>query len=279
MSENKSVATDLNARSQLKSLELQAIQAALTTDWQKAIDLNQQILKLDKSNSETHNRLGRAYSESGQIERARTSYQAVLRLDPYNSIALKNLERLRAINSSKAKTTNATSLSPDLFMEEPGKTKVLEATNLAQPEILAQLHSADQVKLEPDSQGVAFKNSAGHLLGTYQGILSAKLVNLLKSGNVYDAYVKSVKPSELKIFVREIKRAAKYSGVPSFPLINNGFKPYVHESAIETATKHFELEISDTTATEAAVAKKIASVESLAEQEIEPDQSSNSNEE
>lgn len=279
MPENKASTQDPTAPSQIKPLESQAVQAALAANWEKAITLNKQILKLDETNIESHNRLGRAYSESGEIEKARSSYRAVLRLDPYNSIALKNLERLKIVNGTNTKLAGSATLSPDLFMEEPGKTKVLEATDLATPEKLAYLHTGDQVKLEAGDIGVVFKDAAGHKLGVYQEELATKLANLLKSGNVYEAYVKSVKPSELKIFVREIKRAAKFAEVPSFPAADTGFKPYVHESTLDNSKTHVELENSDTLATEAAVAKKIASVESLAEQESDLDQSSPDDEE
>src|SRR5689334_20315625 len=114
MLENPSKTQDLNIIQQIKSLETQAVQAALSTDWPKAIELNKQILKLDDSNIESYNRIGRAYSESGDLEKARSSYRSVLRLDPYNSIALKNLERLK-VASTAVKLTGGSVLNPDLF--------------------------------------------------------------------------------------------------------------------------------------------------------------------
>ena len=249
------------------NLEQLAIQAALAADWEKAIDLNKQILKLGSENLEASNRLGRAYSEVGQIEKAKYSYREVLKHDPYNTIALKNLERLKAVNGSVVKITGSGVLSPDLFMEEPGKTKVLEATSLAKPEILAQLHTGDEIKLDLIGDKITFKDAAGNKLGSYDGELAPKLIPFLRGGNLYKSYVKSVKPSELRIFVKEIRRSPKFANSPSFPTINSGFKPYVHESALETITTDVEIEPTDTTATEAAVAKRIASVETLIDEE------------
>jgi hypothetical protein len=269
MPENPSKILDDISLQQLKTLETQAVQAALSANWEKAIDLNKQILKTNDRNIEAYNRLGRAYSESGEVDKARSSYRSVLRVDPYNSISLKNLERLKAATGNGSKITGGGILNPDLFMEEPGKTKVLSAGDLARPDILAQLHTADRVTLETAASGVTFKDAAGRRLGTYQGELVEKLANLLNGGNTYEAYVKSVKPTELKIFVREVKRAAKFADTPSFPTVDNGFKPYVHEGAVDSPLPEVELEPTDTTATEAAVAKKINSVESLAEQELE----------
>lgn len=278
MSDNPSISQDSPAFQQIKTLESQAVQAALSTNWEKAIDLNKQILKTDDRNIESFNRLGRAYSESGELDKARSSYRSVLRIDPYNSIALKNLERLKAAGTG-TKLNGGGILNPDLFMEEPGKTRVIEATELTKPEVLAALHTADRVTLESSGDSVSFKDPGGRKLGVYQGDLAAKLSSLLKAGNLYEAYVKSVKPTELKIFVREIKRAAKFANVPSFPTVDNGFKPYIHEGAVDTPPPNVELEHSDTTATEAAVAKKINSVESLAEQELERHQTESDDEE
>lgn len=278
MPQNQSDSLDLATIQQIKSLETQAVQAALASEWTKAIELNRQILKLDERNTESYNRLGRSYSEQGDLEKARSSYRSVLHIDPYNSIALKNLERLKLANGT-TKASSGSVLNPDLFMEEPGKTKVLEATELAEPMILASLHSADQVTIEASSQEISFKSSSGRKLGTYKGELADKLSTLLKAGNIYEAYVKSIKPTELKIFVREIKRAAKFQNIPSFPTTDNGFRPYVHEGTVDVPPPNVEMEHTDTSATEAAVAKKLNSVESLAEQELDRHNSDDSEEE
>lgn len=215
-------------------LETQATQAALEADWEKAITLNKELLKENPENLGAYNRLGRAYSEIGQIERAKSSYREVLRHDPYNSIALKNLERLKAANGHSSKITGSTALNPDLFLESPGKTKVLELTGLAEPEILATLHTGDNVKISGLQGAVKFEDASGRKLGLYEGEFAAKLSEMLTSGCVYEAYVKSARPTELKIFVREVQLSPRFSGKPSFPITDSGFKPYVHESAVNT---------------------------------------------
>jgi hypothetical protein len=251
-------------------LEEKAITAALQADWETAITLNREIQKADHSNIESYNRLGRAYSEIGQIEKAKSSYREVLKRDPYNSIALKNLERLKASKGKTAKITGSTTLSPDQFMEEPGKTKVLELQDLAKPEILARLHTGDIVKVAANDSSLRFEDAAGTRLGTYKGDLSIKLAEFVRNGSVYNAYVQSVKPTEVKIFVREVRRAPKFINTPSFPTVNSGFKPYVHETAtLIMEDQLIDGETQDTTATEAEVRKKIASVESLVEKETE----------
>lgn len=215
-------------------LEAQATQAALDADWEKAITLNKDLLKVSPSNLGAYNRLGRAYSEVGQVEKAKSSYREVLRHDPYNSIALKNLERLKASNGHTTKITGSSVINPDLFLESPGKTKVLELTDLAKPEILASLHTGDNVKISGLEKSVKFEDASGTKLGVYDGELAPKLSAMLSGGCVYEAYVKSARPTELKIFVREVKLSPRFQGKPSFPITDTGFKPYVHESAVNT---------------------------------------------
>lgn len=252
-------------------LETQATQAALEADWEKAITLNKEILKSEPENLGALNRLGRAYSEVGQLDKAKSSYREVLKHDPYNSIALKNLERLKAANGHASKMTGSTALSPDLFLETPGKTKVLELGDLAKPEVLALLHTGDKVKIVPNESSVRFEDASGTRLGVYKGDLAAKLSEMLRSGNVYEAYVKSVKPTELRIFVRETARTPRFAGTPSFPITDNGFKPYVHEGVV--ANEPIESGFESTAEATAEEAKpkpaKEASVEALAESESE----------
>lgn len=259
-------------------LEAAATQAALEANWEEAITLNRQIVKADPLNLGAFNRLGRAYSEVGSLEKAKSAYREVLRRDPYNSIALKNLQRLKAANSKGTKLTGSTILDPNLFLEIPGKTKVLELTDLAAPDVLAALHSGDRVKLAGNAASVRVEDASGTKLGVYSGAVAGKLSNMIRSGCVFEAYAKSVKPQELRVFVREVKMTPRYAGSPTFPVTDNGFKPYVHESAIldngPVITPDTDIEqraepTAEPEASEETPKKPANSVETLAEKEAE----------
>ena len=75
-------------------LEKQAVQAAIEGSWKIAVDLNQKLIKNEPKNVGALNRLARAYWELGKASEAQKTYRKVLALDPYNSIATKNLQRL-----------------------------------------------------------------------------------------------------------------------------------------------------------------------------------------
>lgn len=255
------------------SLESQATQAALEANWESAISLNKAIVKAEPEDLGAWNRLGRAYSEVGMVERAKSAYREVLKHDPYNSIALKNLDRLKVAGAKGVKITGSSVLDPDLFLETPGKTKILELSEVAQPEILAALHTGDKVKILPLESAVKFEDSGGTKLGLYQGELAGKLSEMLRAGSAYAAYVKSVESAGLKIFVREVERTPKYAGVASFPIQDNGFKPYVHEGAVSSEPivhdGQEEMPSSVEEPEPGEPSKKAPSVETLAESEAE----------
>src|SRR6266542_6042926 len=75
----------------------QAIAFAMKNRWAEAADVNRRILELFPNDVDSHNRLGKALMELGQYVEARQSYEEALRLDPTNTIAAKNLQRLEKL--------------------------------------------------------------------------------------------------------------------------------------------------------------------------------------
>jgi Flp pilus assembly protein TadD len=72
----------------------EAINAALDRNWKLALELNQEIAERYGVDEETHNRLGKAYTELGKLDDALSAYRATLELNPLNAIAIKNVNRL-----------------------------------------------------------------------------------------------------------------------------------------------------------------------------------------
>lgn len=200
-------------------LEQKAIEAALAGDWQEAVKLNLEILKQTPNDIEALNRLALAYLELGKIALAKKNYHKVLSLDPSNPIALKNLEKIPKGKVSKRQVGEKTSfaISPDIFLEEPGKTKTVTLINLADKKILSQLALGETLNLLPREKSISITNSQGVYLGRIPDDLSRRLVGFIKRGNRYQAFVKSATSSELKIFIKEIFRSQKFTNQPSFP--------------------------------------------------------------
>lgn len=210
------------------SLAQQAIDCALCGNWVESEKLNNKILSEDPDNKEALNRLGRACAELGKLTKALTCYKKVLKHDPYNSIAGKAVERLERINSkgviarpggrvaiSGTPTNNG--IFANIFLEEPGKTKTVPLLHLGDKSIINLLDAGEEVKLSIQTHKACINNIGGKYIGRLPDDIAVRLIKLSRAGNHYKAYTRSVKPDEVKIFIREVERSAGLEGIPSFP--------------------------------------------------------------
>lgn len=198
----------------------QAIQAALSANWEEAVALNQQILEIESQNVEALNRVARAYFELGDFEQSKKHYQTSLKIDPYNQIAAKFLKRIEVFDKKGAKPNGhkngASTFNLDLFIEEPGKTKVVNLLKVAEPQKLSLLSSGDEVLLNPKNRNVSVTDADGHYIGVIPDNVSHQLQRLIKGGNKYQAFIKTVKTNSLTILIREVYRSARFKNQPSF---------------------------------------------------------------
>ena len=197
-----------------KDLAHEAITLALTGNWPKAVETNLIILQDNPNDIDALNRLARAYAETGSLPKARITAQKVLKIDPFNTIANKSLGRWKGLK--KGDTYASRPLNPQLFLEEPGKTKIVELLYLGSPEILAKLDAGDEVKLNTHSHRVCVDTYDGNYIGRLPDNLSARLRRLINLGNEYLVFIKSVDKNDVKIFIRESKRSDKLTNVASF---------------------------------------------------------------
>jgi tetratricopeptide (TPR) repeat protein len=195
-----------------------AIEAALSRNWKEAIALNLKILKKDTKNIDALCRLGRAYFETGLKTKAEEIYKKVLRIDKFNSIATKSIELVKASRISKSSSPkNQIQSPPPVFLEEPGITKTITLIRLGDPKAIARLHPGDPVSIVAREHIVAFISLQNVHIGRLPDDLASRLLPLLKAGNKYHAWVKSVTDG-VKIFIKEIYRSPKFADVPSFPV-------------------------------------------------------------
>lgn len=196
-------------------LAQEAISAALCGNWKRAVDVNKLILNKTPDDVDCYNRLARAYAEVGNLQKARSMCQKVLKLDPFNNIALKSLVKWKGLK--KGDTNSAAPSTPQTFLEEPGKTKIVSLLYLGSTNILAKLDAADEVKLDTHSHRVAITTMDNKYIGRLPDDLSARIRNLVKCGNLYQSFIKSVSTNEVKVFIREVLRVKKMADIASFP--------------------------------------------------------------
>ncbi|MBI2596471.1 tetratricopeptide repeat protein [Candidatus Daviesbacteria bacterium] len=202
----------------LENLERLAIDAALSCQWEKALEYNKEIKKTEPENVECLNRLAKAYFELGKYLQAKKIYQEVLKLDPYNLIAQKNLKKAGAFkkNAGAKNIPIQVAISPSLFLEEPGITKLVSLIKVAEPQRLLTLSAGSLVNLIPKNRGISVTDGNNLYLGVLPDDTAHHLLKLIKGGNKYQALIKSVKPNGLTLLVRETFRSKKFKNQPSF---------------------------------------------------------------
>jgi tetratricopeptide (TPR) repeat protein len=195
----------------MSALTTQAIQTALLGDWTNAIKLNEEILKDTPDDINTLNRLGFAMLSMGDIKGAKNVYEKVLSLDMKNPIAIRNLKRVNSGNSLKPNIP-----LNNLFIEETGKTKIIELINIADKKIISHLRSGEKISVKIKRSKIFALDSEDQYLGMLPDDIGKRLTEFMNGGNEYDAYIWSVDDNKINIFIREVKRVKRYSNQPSF---------------------------------------------------------------
>jgi tetratricopeptide (TPR) repeat protein len=195
----------------MTALISQAIQTALVGDWTNAIALNEQILQEVPNDIDTLNRLAFAYLSVGKPKDAKSLYEKVLALDMKNPIAIRNLKRLNDVKANKVNIP-----LNNLFIEEPGKTKVIELLNVADKKVVAYLRSGEKIELTIKRNKIFALDSENQYIGMLPDDICQRLIKFMQAGNQYDAYIRTVDNNRACIFVREIKRIKRFRDQPSF---------------------------------------------------------------
>lgn len=213
----------------ISDLTQQAISAALCCNWEEALTINSQIIATHPKNVEALNRLGRAYFELGNYQESKKYFQTVTENDPYNQIAAKFIKRIETFSkkgsnivangytgkkSVTAKLMN--SINTDIFLEEPGKTKVIGLLKVAEPQKLSLLSAGVSVNLIVKNRCVVVTDQYGEYLGILPDDLAHRLIKLIHGGNKYEAYIKNTKTNGLTILIREVYRSIRFRNQPSF---------------------------------------------------------------
>src|ERR1700743_3759079 len=182
------------------TLRNQAIQTALIGDWQRAIDLNQLILQENPEDIDTLNRLAFAFLSAGNPKDAKDLYEKVLALDMQNPIAIRNLKRLHDVKSTKTTIT-----INNLFIEEPGKTKVMDLINIADKKVITHLRSGEKLDLRIKRSKIFAYDLDNQFMGMLPDDICQRLIKFIDSGNQYEAYVRTIDSNKISIFIRETK--------------------------------------------------------------------------
>jgi len=220
----------------MMSLKDQAINTALNGDWEKAIILNKKLIKENPNDVDALNRLAFALHVQGKIQAAKNTYQKVLKIDRLNSLALRNLKKISETKkTNKNLATNNFSIQTDnLFLEEPGKTKIIELVNIAQPHVINMLRTGQILTLSVKRLKIFLLAENKVFVGMLPDNISKRLIKFVKAGSQYCAYVKSANNRRLVVFIRETKRASRFKD--QFSFLSGGDKTLEFDSSSNLKT-------------------------------------------
>lgn len=201
------------------TLKDQAIQSALDNKWNEAILINEELLKDNPKEIDTLNRLAYALMQSNQFSNAKETYSKVLDLDRTNPIATKNLKKLTSLltqtNGIQASSNHINHMD-NVFIQEAGKTKTVELTNVADKKTLMALQHGDDVFLTIKRSKVFVLNTEKTFIGMLPDDIGIRLASFIKGGNEYQACIKGIDDKTIIVFIKEVKRAKKFSNQSSF---------------------------------------------------------------
>lgn len=203
----------------MPNLRDQAIQNALENNWEEAIKINLEILEVNPKEIEALNRLGYAQMQANNFKKARETYSEVIKIDATNPIATKNLKKISALenqNSNLKMSMNHKNQMDNVYIQEAGKTKTVELINVADKKTLMALQYGDDVTLTVKRSKIFVLNNEKTFIGMLPDSVGIRLASFMKGGNEYQACIKGIDEKNITVFIKEVKRAKKFSNLPSF---------------------------------------------------------------
>jgi tetratricopeptide (TPR) repeat protein len=205
----------LNRYKEQRSKE--AIELAMQARWQDAVAVNEELIKSFPADVESYNRLGRAYMELGKFAKAKEAYKQTIKLDPYNTIANRNLRRLNDLKDTAKAQVETEKVEPEQFIEEFGKAGVVTLIDLAPKEKRALTVAGDKANVKLEGSFLVAYNAHGDYLGKVEPRQAIRIIRLMLGGNKYSAVVVKSAADSMTVMIRETFQHPSQAGKLSFP--------------------------------------------------------------
>ena len=223
----------MNNTSDISSSADNAIKLAMEGRWEEAVELNRSIIEVYPYDVEAHNRLGKALASSGLYEEAKAAYEHAIEIDPANTIAKKNIQRLSSVTNEQAGTKTTPNIDPKVFIEETGKSRVINLYRIAPKETISRMSAGDPARLEITEQRLIVNSEFGEYLGELDARTASRLIELIEGGNTYQVAIANIWDEELKVMIRETYQHPSQAGHPSFPpRVIDEPKPYLKDTLV-----------------------------------------------
>jgi tetratricopeptide (TPR) repeat protein len=226
----------------VERLKNKAIDEAVLGNYENAILLNQEILKLEPQDVDSIMQLAHAHWQLGDLSDAKKFYRQAIEIEPNNSLAKKRLLLLSSLNS---KTTRLTPRRSQVrivpitdLIEEPGKTKIVWLGNICKPEHLGPLRIGEETFLRSRKRRLEVRDIDTNFIGCLPDDISKRMLEFMSQGAAFEAFIFSIDRNEVKVYLREVAKPPKLRNVSSF--VNEDLNALVEEE--ETEPKPLEEE-------------------------------------
>lgn len=225
-----------------------AVQMAVDARWDDAVELNEFIIQSFGTDESSQNRLGKALTELGRLEEAKSAYDGALALNPMNPVARKNATKLESLmNAKDILKGGPVKVDLNLFVEEMGKTTTT-TLRAAADDVCSKMAPGDVAELRVVGDGIEVDSVRGVRVGSLEPKLGRRLIKFIQGGNRYQVGITSCEGSTVKVIVREVYQDPKFAGKPSFPIVRKReteFRPYTRERLVSPEVGAFATEDED----------------------------------
>ncbi len=224
----------------LAVLTKKAVEASLKQNWDEAIKLNSEILKIYPNNIDAKIRLGRCYLQIKDFTKAKKLFKEVLAVDPINSLALKNLELAK--NKKTESNGESTLVSTKSLLKEPGTTYETEVPITAKGLKEEDFISGEELEFKVRKDDIeVYKNKKNHkiLIGTIKNdYVVQKVKCVLDKGAKAKITFIRWKEKELVVLIK--------TSIPVFKPDKVEIRPYLRKGTIEEPELEIEIEEEET---------------------------------
>jgi tetratricopeptide (TPR) repeat protein len=212
-------------KTSLNVLDRKAVRAALEQNWDEAVELNTEIMKLNPVDLNARIRLGKAYLHLGLFPKAKKLFKEILEQDPLNQIAKKNYELAKTGKAGKENHSKT-----QIIVKEPGTTTEV-SFNITEPKITSNnFTKGDELEIKALKKAIqvfAVLRDKRVYLGDLDSLITEKLNAAKDKGSELSAVFVSGNGKVVKILLK--------SSLPIFRGQKQEVKPYVKQTGFDEA--------------------------------------------
>jgi hypothetical protein len=193
----------------------EAVVLAMASKWKEAAALNREITETSPGELDAWNRLGKALLELGDANASKASFEKTLAIDPANSIARKNIERLRM--GSYASSTRSIQVDYRMFNGDSGKSTQVMLMGVGTGKDRPYLAPGGAIDLRSNNGNLTVFSSGGGFVGVVPPQLGCRLVQMTEAGNRYEGAIASTTIDSVMVVLRESYQHPSQRSKISFP--------------------------------------------------------------